>query len=304
MLSDSYIKAAIKNVEEYLDKQGRQLRKKVSGPSSNGYRPELDVSPELGDDESTYFQELIGILRWAIELGRVDIMTPVALLSQYLASPRQGHLEEIFHIMAYLKHHGRSKMVFDDTFVDWGDKFPKEDWCDFYGDIKEPLPDYMPEPRGHEVQINCFVDADHAGNKVTRRSHTGIIIYLNRAPVDLYSKKQNTVETSSFGSEFVAMRVASEKIQGLRFKLRMMGIPLTGPANVFGDNNSVVQNSSRPESTLKKKHLSICFHCVRECVAMDTMRICYEPGKTNLADLFTKLLPGPAVRELASKILF
>ena len=74
----------------------------------------------------------------------------------------------------------------------------------------------MPEPRGHAVQINCFVDADHAGDVVSRRSHTGIIIYVNRAPVIWYSKRQNTVETSTFGSEFIALRIATELIEGLR----------------------------------------------------------------------------------------
>jgi hypothetical protein len=67
--------------------------------------------------------------------------------------------------------------------VDWdATKFAKVDWTDFYPDATEPIPPNAPEPRGKPVQINCFVDADHAGNKVTRRSHSGILIYLNSAP--------------------------------------------------------------------------------------------------------------------------
>eukprot|EP00978_Attheya_sp_CCMP212_P043638 scaffold288169_cov38-Attheya_sp.AAC.1 len=100
----------------------------------------------------------------------------------------------------------------------------------------------MPEPRGNEVTINCFVVADHAGNQVTRRSHTGILIFLNRAPISWFSKKQNTVESSTFGSEFVAMKTAAEQIMALRYKLRMFGIPIDGPANVFCDNEAVVTN--------------------------------------------------------------
>lgn len=72
-----------------------------------------------------------------------------------------------------------------------------------------------------------------------------------------YSKKQNTVETSTFGSEFVAMHIATELLEALRYKLRMMGIPIEGPADVFCDNESVVTNSTIPESTLKRKHNSI-----------------------------------------------
>jgi hypothetical protein len=80
------------------------------------------------------------------------------------------------------------------------------------------------------VSTHCFVDADHAGNLVTRRSQSGILLFVNRAPIVWYSKRQNTVETSTFGSEFVAMCIAVELIESLRYKLRMFGIPIDGPA--------------------------------------------------------------------------
>ena len=79
--------------------------------------------------------------------------------------------------------------------------------------------------------MTAFCDANHAGNLVTRRSHTGILIYLNQAPITWYFKAQKTVETSTFGSEFVALRIAVELIEALRYKLRMMGVPLDGPTN-------------------------------------------------------------------------
>ena len=101
--------------------------------------------------------------------------------------------------------------------------------------------------------MTCFVDAPQASNKLTYRSHTGIFILLNSAPIVWYSKKQNAVETSTFGSEFVALRIATELVQGLRYKLRMMGVPLDGPTSVYCDNESVTKNASVPESTLSKK---------------------------------------------------
>jgi hypothetical protein len=110
------------------------------------------------------------------------------------------------------------------------------------------------------MTMTCFVDADHAGNRVTQLSHTGIIIFCNRAPIIWFSKRQNTVETSSFGSEFVAAHKAVELIEGLRYKLRMFGIPIDGPTNVFCDNQSVVTNATMPESVLKRKHNSIAYH--------------------------------------------
>ena len=81
---------------------------------------------------------------------------------------------------------------------------------DFYRGAKEPIPGDMPEARVNVVSTHRFVDADHAGNRITRRSHTGILLFANRAPVVWYSKRQNMVKTSTFGSEFVATRISVE----------------------------------------------------------------------------------------------
>jgi hypothetical protein len=88
-------------------------------------------------------------------------------------------------------------------------------WKDFYGDVKEAVPPNMPKPRGNKVKMTMFVDSDHAGNLATRHSQTGILMFLNKSPVVWFSKRQNMVETSTFGSEFVAMHVAVEMIEGL-----------------------------------------------------------------------------------------
>ena len=103
----------------------------------------------------------------------------------------------------------------------------------------------MPEPLGYGVKMSVFVDADHAGEKVTRSSHTGILIYLNNAPINWYSKKKNTVESSTFGSEFIAMRISCDNIEALKYKLRMLGFPIIGPADVYCDNGSVFLSTQR-----------------------------------------------------------
>jgi len=104
------------------------------------------------------------------------------------------------------------------------------------------------------------------------------------------------VETSTFGSEYVAAKTAVEMIEGLRYKLRMMGIPVDGATNFFCDNESVVKSTVRPESTLKKKHNAIAYHRVREAQAADIIRVAWEPTDSNLADLLTKVLPGQTLR--------
>ena len=133
----------------------------------------------------------------------------------------------------------------------------------------------MPEPRGLGFAMRAKVDADHASDTVTWLLRTGFIVWLNCAPVYWMSKKQASVESSSFGSEFVAMKQCCEYLRGLRYKLRMMGIPVDGPAYIYGDNQSVLANTTIPDSTLKKKSQSIAYHFVREGSARHEWRTTY-----------------------------
>ena len=128
-----------------------------------------------------------------------------------------------------------------------------------------------PPPRGKPVYVGCYVDANHAENIFTRRSHTGIIIFVNNSPIIWYSKRQKTVESSSFGSEFIVLRISTEMIEGLRYKIRMFGVPIDGPTDVFFDNQSVVTNVSIPSSVLNNKHNAICYHKVREAHTAGTI---------------------------------
>jgi hypothetical protein len=148
------------------------------------------------------------------------------------------------------------------------------------------------------------MDADHAGDKITRRSRTGFIIFMNNAPIIWFSKRQNTVESSIFGSKFVAMKTAVETLRGLRYKLRM-GIRISGPTYGFGDNLSVIRNMSMPDSCLWKKNSSTCYHAVHEAAAMGEIWTTHESGITNPADLFTKALPrGQRRAEIIQLILY
>lgn len=81
-------------------------------PLSQGYLSAAGCKYR-GNNDANYSQNLIGVLRWAIELGRIDIHIFVAYMLRYLASPRRGHLKQVYHIFAYLKHYERSKMVYD-----------------------------------------------------------------------------------------------------------------------------------------------------------------------------------------------
>ena len=100
------------------------------------------------------------------------------------------------------------------------------------------------------------------------------------------------MESSTFGSEFIAMKQCCEYIRGLRYKLWMMGIPVEGPAYIRGDNKSVLANTTIPDSTLKKKSQSIAYHYIREGCARDEWRTSYIQSGQNTSDLLTKQLPS------------
>jgi len=306
MDSFKYVSEAVKNVEDRLAEHKAGLPTKANTPfSSSSYHPAHDISPELDDTDTKYFQELIGILRWAIELGRVDILLEVSLLSSHLALPRRGHLLQVYHIFGYLKKNLKRKLYFDPSMPDINEgSFKAYDWTDFYRDAKEELPHNMPESRGNPISMFCFVDASHAADKVNRKSHTGILLFLNRAPILWYSKRQNTVETSTFGAELTAMKAAMEIIKGLRIKLRLMGIPIEGSCSIFTDNSAVWKNVSTPSSTLNKKHHAISYHFCRENVANGMTRVAHESGDTNLSDVFTKVLDHKRREDLLNKFMY
>ena len=291
MSSDKYCAAMVANIEDILAKKGLRLPSRCNMPIKHGYRPEMDCTAELKADGLQWYQEMIGSLRWAVEIGRVDILLETAIMSKHLALPREGHLEQVLHIMGYLKKHKKLRLMFDSSHPTVSEKwFQKYDWFDFYRNAREAIPPNMPEQRGNSVIVTCFVDANHAGDQSDRKSQTGVLIFINRSPIHWYSKTQNTVEASTFGAEFCAMRTAVEMVESLRYKLRMFGIPIDGPANVYCDNEAVTKNTSIPESTLKKKHHSISYHRCREAVAAGTMRVAKQGTEKNLADLFTKVL--------------
>ena len=114
------------------------------------------------------------------------------------------------------------------------------------------------------MNIRTYVDEDHAGNLATWRSHTGILIYLNNSLIIWFSKWQNIVEYSSFGSKFLASIIDMELLISLRYKLRMFGITIDVPVDVFCDNQYITKNVTLPHSVLNRRKNKICYHRVCE----------------------------------------
>ena len=122
----------------------------------------------------------------------------------------------------------------------------------------------------------------------TGKSVTGILHFLNKTPIDWYSKKQATVETATYGSEFVAARTCVEQIIDIRNTLRYLGIPIREKAIMFGDNESVVNSSTMIHAKLHKRHTILSFHRVREAIASGMIVFLHMPGDLNPADILSK----------------
>jgi hypothetical protein len=165
MSSSKYVNAAVQNVHEHLATSagGQTLKKKATAPFPVDYRPEMDVTLELSPVMANYYQTQIGVLRWYVELGRIDIVTEVSLLSLHLCLRSEGHLDTVFHLLVHLVNNHNARVVFDPTHpVIDEDAFVTIDWNAMYGDVKEALPPDAPLHLVKEVDLRLYVNSDHA----------------------------------------------------------------------------------------------------------------------------------------------
>ena len=208
-------------------------------------------------------------------------------------------------LFGYLKGHIKGKILFDTRELQIGEVelFDGGNWTQTYGPITETLPPDMPKPKMKPVKIVIYFDASFACDMVTRRSVTGIIVFVNSTPVRWYCKKQNTVETSTYGAELVAGRLATEMAIEFLYIFRMMGVPVDGPVTLLGDNKGMIQNTSMMSSQLKKKHNAIAYHRVRECVAAGIITMGHVRSEKNYADICTKALNGPKLHGLCRDLI-
>ena len=159
----------------------------------------------------------------------------------------------------------------------------------FNGELKNSIYPNSPVERGKGVDIHGYVDINHPGEK-NKEVSLRVFIFLNTALIQWFSSKQTTIDTSVLGAELVAMKIVIKTLQGIRNNLRMMGVPISGSSYIYGDNMSVINNNQRPESTLKRKRDSICYHDVREYVVISVSLTVHVVTNENCADLDTKVL--------------
>ena len=283
----TYITQVCERVEKMFEVELRHY----ASPMDPLYHPEIDQTSLLTPLMIPKYQMLVGCANWVVTLGRFDVYYAVSTMARYNVAPREGHLKAMLRLFGYLKHYRKWRLIVDPTPpVRDETKVTDHSWTDLYPDAEEELPPNMPEPKGKTVQITVYKDADGGSDLVTRRSVTGILILANSFPVKFYSKRQATVETSTYGSELVAARIAVDLLVEMRYKLRMLGAPIETPSVMYGDNMSVVLSTTFPSSTLKKKHQAMAWHRVREACAAGIVSFTFVPSVENIADCLTKAL--------------
>lgn len=302
--AETYIRNCLPKLAKLCNKEQFP---KCNSPMDSNYHPELDESELCNAQEISIYRSLIGSANWIITLGRFDIMYAVTVLARYNCSPRKGHCEALQRVFGYLRKKPKGKILIDveeapirsSVNVTSG-----QNWSEMYPDACEDIPKDMPIQRGKPVSITTYVDADHARDKVTCRSVTGVLLLVNNTPLQWVSKRQPTVETSTYGSELVAARIAVDMIVEVRYKLRMLGINIEESSMLLGDNMSVVLNTTIPSSPIKKKHLACAYNHICEAIAAGIIDFAHIDSKVNMADIFTKPLPTPLFEELLKNYLF
>jgi hypothetical protein len=268
--------------------------------------PEEDLSDILDNNMHRECQSLMGMLQWVVSLCRVDICFAVSSLSRFFACPRRGHLSRVLHVWGYLKEYPHPCI----TIVLNPAETPGEtidcsllSTSDQYAYAHEELDPKFPIAMGEELNTSIYFDSDHAHDKKTGRSISGVVAFLGNAPIIWKSKRQGVVQTSTYGAEFSTMRLATEEAIAIRYMLRSLGIRTSTPSNVFGDYTGVLKSATPNEATLKKKHVALSYHCVRENVSSGTIKPYQVGSKDNIADLLTKPLERGCFMQHTGKLL-
>ena len=161
----------------------------------------------------------------------------------------------------------------------------------------------MPDPLGEAVTTTTTMDANLNHCLATGKFLTGCLHFVNKTPVHWYSKKQATVETATYGSEFVTAKTATEQIMDIRQTLRYLGAPIATKSFLFGDNRSVVTSATLPHSPLTKRHNILAFYRVREAIATKLMAFYWIRSAYNLSDMLSKHRDHPTVYPMILKLL-
>lgn len=204
-----------------------------------------------------------------LNITRPNISFAVQRLSQFTSKPSTSHYESACHLLKYLKGSPGEGLFFS---------------------------------KNSPLQLKGFCDSDWATCKDTRRSVTGFCIFLGSSLVSWKTKKQHTVSRSSVEAEYRAMATTMAEFVWLRQLLTDFNIPLEQSTLLFCDNNATIQIANNPTFHERTKHIEVNCHFVRKKVEDKTIKLLPIKSAMQLADMFTKPLPGSKLQPFMGKL--
>ena len=215
-------------IESYHSMFKQDPPKNMRTPLDKNDHPELDDAELFTGDSNQHYLTMIGQIQWLVTLGRFDIHAQVTTMYRCRSAPRKGYLEWLQRVYGYVlktKHYttryrteGPDYIYLPNMNYDWS--------YTVYGNVQEIIPNNSPKPLGKSVTTIITLDANLLHCLPTGVSLTACLHFCNQTAIDWYSKKQATVETATYGQEFVATKTATEQIMGLRYTLRYLGVPI------------------------------------------------------------------------------
>jgi hypothetical protein len=224
-------------------------------------------------------------------LGRYDLTMANSSLSRFASEPREGHLAMAVGVIGYLRNFPDLGIAIDPRDfpnIPPFDENQRESLRSEYGTEEEEISPNDPVPRGRPLTLTVMSDSDWAHDVVTRRSISGVAVFIGRTMVYAKASRQTGIAASSFSAEMAAGRTASQIARGFRNALRSFGIKVEGPTPILGDNLGAIQNVTLLASPLKARHTSIGYHFMRESQAVGATSHIKVPGPSNSSDFFTK----------------
>lgn len=239
-------------------------------PCESPMVPNIKLKADDGDslENPEKYRRVVGKLNY-LTITRPDIAFPVSVVSQFMSSPRTSHWDAVTHILKYLKG--------------------------------APGHGILYQNHGHHV-IEGFTDADYNGDPTNRRSTTRYCVFVGGNLVSWKSKKQNVVSRSSAEFEYKAMAQTTCELIWVRNLLGEIGFAQSKPMNLYCDNEAAIHIANNPVFHERTKHIEVDCHFTREKLEDGTISTPHVRTGSQLADVFTKALPGLRISAICNKL--
>ncbi|KAL0402445.1 UNVERIFIED_CONTAM: putative mitochondrial protein [Sesamum latifolium] len=255
-----------KYISDIIKDAGLIQAKNTNTPLPTGVKLTSDCGCLLTDPSK--YRRLVGRILY-LGFTRLDVSHAAQQLSQYLQHPCQSHWDAAVHLVKYLKRNPATGLFF---------------------------------PFNNSLQLTAFCDVDWAGCLDTRRSSTGFCIFLGHIPISWKIKKQATVSKSTAEAEYRSLASTVCELTWINYLLQDFRVSFPKPIPLFCDNKAAVHITANPVFHERTKHLEIDCHIVRDKFKEGFVNPTHICAKDQVADIFTKPLPGPAFQSMKSKL--